>query len=74
MNIDCQIQIKYKNKETAQKILGSIKVDDYQFVNSKINKTTLEATIQITSISSLIHTLDDYLACISVAETIVDKN
>jgi hypothetical protein len=34
----------------------------------------LEAEISSDSISSLLHTLDDYLACISVAGKVVDKD
>jgi len=48
----------------------------------KINcKLTLEfdnkkiiANISSTSIGSILHTLDDYLACISVAEKIAQSN
>jgi hypothetical protein len=34
---------------------------------------TLEAVVESSSISSLLHTLDDYLACVSVAADIVKK-
>jgi hypothetical protein len=58
----------------AKKILQSINVDDFDFVKSKVKNNRLEAEIKSKSISSLIHTLDDYLSCLSVAEKIVDKN
>ena len=44
------------------------------FVSSKINGKKLEAEIMATSVSSLLHTLDDYLACVSVAIKVVDKD
>ena len=74
MKISCNLSIEYDDPEKAEKILCSIKVDDFDFVTSKVIKTSLEAEIKSKSVSSLIHTLDDYLACLSVAEKIVDKN
>ncbi|MEM0466322.1 MAG: KEOPS complex subunit Pcc1 [Candidatus Thermoplasmatota archaeon] len=74
MNITCKLHITFQSKKQAEKILASIKVDDYHFVTSRQHDNTIHATITSTSLASLIHTLDDYLACISVAEKIVDKH
>jgi tRNA threonylcarbamoyladenosine modification (KEOPS) complex Pcc1 subunit len=74
MKVSCNLIIEYDKAEKAERILRSVKVDDFDFVKSKINGKRFEATIESKSVSSLIHTLDDYLACISVAEKIVDKN
>ena len=74
MKISCNLSIEYGDSEKAEKILRSIKVDDFDFVTSKVHDKRLEAEIKSKSVSSLLHTLDDYLACISVAEKIVDKN
>ena len=74
MKIRCDVVIDYDDIEKVQTVLRSTQVDDFDFVRSKVNGNRLESTIESTSLSSLIHTLDDYLACISVAEKIVDKN
>ena len=74
MRIHCNMIIEYKDVDKAQTVLRSTQVDDFAFVESKVNGNRLEAAIESTSISSFIHTLDDYLACISVAEKIVDKS
>ena len=74
MKISCNLYIEYGNSEKAEKILRSIKVDDFDFVTSEVHNKRIEATIKSKSVSSLLHTLDDYLACLSVAEKIVDKN
>ena len=74
MKASCKLTIEYSNPEKAEKVLRSIKVDDFDFVKSKLNKSILEIVIESKSIPSLIHTLDDYLACLSVAEKIVDKS
>ena len=74
MKVSCNLAIEYSSSKKAEKVLRSIKVDDFNFVNSKLNGNRLETKIESKSVSSLLHTLDDYLACISVAEKIVDKN
>ena len=74
MKISCNLSIEYDDSKKAEKILRSIKVDDFDFVTSKLHDKMLEAEIRSKSVSSLLHTLDDYLACLSVAEKIVDKN
>ena len=73
MDVACEIVIEFDDSKKAKTVLRSIRVDDFDFVKSEINNNRLEATINAKSISSLIHTLDDYLACISVAMKIVDK-
>lgn len=74
MKTSCKIEISVNSKEDAEKLLESIKVDDYSFVKSKTNENTLVAEITSDSIESLLHTVDDYLSCVSVAEKILDKN
>lgn len=74
MKVSCKLNLEFENKKKAKDILRSISVDDFDFVNSKVDGKNLNATLKSDSISSMIHTLDDYLACISVAEKVVDKS
>jgi tRNA threonylcarbamoyladenosine modification (KEOPS) complex Pcc1 subunit len=74
MEVSCNLKIDLKNKSDAKKVLESIKVDDFDFVNSEIKNSTLEAEIKSESISSLLHTVDDYLSCVSVAVKVLDKD
>ena len=74
MKISCDILIEYDNVKKTNNILKSIEVDNFDFVKTKIDRGKLEAHIDGKSVSSLLHPLDDFLSCISVAEKIVDKN
>ena len=74
MDVSCEISIEFEDLKKAKNVLKSVNVDDFDFVKSKINNNKLEAEIKAKSISSLIHTLDDYLANISVAMKIVGKD
>ena len=74
MDVICNIVIEYDDPIETEMVFRSIEVDNFDFVKSRISGKKLEACIKSKSISSLIHTLDDLLACISVAEKVVDKN
>jgi len=74
MKAECEVVIEYDDAEKANTVLKSIRVDDFGFVKSKINGKKLEAHIKTNSVSSLLHTLDDYLSCVSVAMKVVDKD
>ena len=74
MKASCDLLLEFENSKTAQKVLNSVSVDDFDFVKSKKSGKILEAHIKSSSISSLLHTLDDHLACINVASKVLDKD
>ena len=74
MKVTCDVVIEYDDVKKTETVLKSIEVDNLGFVKSQTNGKHLETHIESKSISSLLHTLDDYLACVSVAEKIVDKD
>ncbi len=74
MKAECILEINFDSESKVKTVLKSITVDDFDFVKSRIVDTKLVAKIESKSVSSLIHTLDDYLACVSVAAKVVDKN
>jgi tRNA threonylcarbamoyladenosine modification (KEOPS) complex Pcc1 subunit len=74
MKVVCTVSIEFATAAAAKKVLQSIITDDQGFVKSSLKGTRLEATIQSKSVASLLHTLDDYLACVSVAQDVVNKH
>ena len=70
----CTLTMEFESQKKAKKVLQSIQTDDHGFVKSKQRGKTLEAVVESTSVASLLHTLDDYLACVSIADEIVNKN
>ncbi len=73
MRAMCTITLEFEDAQKAKKVLRSIQADDQGFVTSTLKGKTLEAVIESKSVPSLLHTLDDYLACVSVADEIVKK-
>ena len=74
MNVTCEMCIEYNDEKKVKTVLRSIEVDNLDFVRSRADGKHLVARIEATSVSSLLHTLDDYLACVSVAEKVLDKS
>jgi tRNA threonylcarbamoyladenosine modification (KEOPS) complex Pcc1 subunit len=74
MKAACDVVIEYETEEKARVVLQAIEVDNMDFVSCKVQKGKLQAHIKSQSVSSLRHTLDDYLACVTVADRVVDKN
>lgn len=74
MMAQCVLTLEFRDADTAKKIHQSIKIDDSGFVKSRVKGKKLEASIESDSVPSLLHTLDDYLACVSVADGIVNKH
>ena len=73
MRISCDVVIDYENEEETKFILNSIEVDNLSYIQSKKKGKSLLTHIESNSIPSLIHTLDDYLSCVSIAEKIIKK-
>lgn len=68
----CTLTFEYEDKKKAEAISKSLEVDNYSFVRSKQINNKIISEINSKSIPSLIHTIDDYLACVSVAEKTIE--
>ena len=73
MKIACKLEFGYASIEEAKAIAKAVEVDNYQFVDTRLDGKRIISKIESESIPSLIHTLDDFLACVGVAEKIMKK-
>lgn len=74
MKAVCDVIIEFDDVKKVKTVMRSIEVDNFDFVESQVKGKKLEVHIESKSVSSLLHTLDDFLACVSVAENVVDKS
>ena len=72
MKISCTLEFDYDSEDEAQAVAKAVEVDNEGFVNMIVEGKRIISTAESESISSLIHTLDDFLACVSVAERVVN--
>ncbi|HEX9908903.1 MAG TPA: KEOPS complex subunit Pcc1 [Thermoplasmata archaeon] len=67
----CTLILEYGSGEEASKIHRSVELDNQGYLRTEVRDNRIVAEIGASSLNSLLHTLDDFLACASVAEKIV---
>jgi hypothetical protein len=69
----CSLRLVFSSENEARKILDAVELDNQGYVSTKIEGSSILADIGATSLNSLLHTLDDFLSCTSVAEKVISK-
>jgi hypothetical protein len=72
MFIHCELRLSYSSLDTADKIKRSLDVDNQNFIETQLSSNSIIAQIETKSCMSLLHTLEDYLACLSTAENLLE--
>ena len=68
MKMKCTFVFEYPDKKTASIIQESLRLDNKDYISTTIRGNILKAEVATSSIPSLLHTINDFLACITVAE------
>ena len=63
-----RLRLSFEDAATAEALAASVSLDDEGYIKTTRRGRTLTAEASADGPRSLLHTLDDYLACISVAE------
>ncbi|MCE5296972.1 MAG: hypothetical protein LLG16_07710 [Euryarchaeota archaeon] len=71
MTVKCKIEFELKDEEAAKAVLRSIELDNGPYASAEVNGGTLTLSAEAKSMPSMLHTLDDLLACVKVAEGMV---
>ncbi|HDM66760.1 MAG TPA: hypothetical protein ENG62_00010 [Thermoplasmatales archaeon] len=70
MRIRCELILDFKDEKQAKDVYQAVNLDDKGFIESHVEGNKIIAYVESKTIPSLLHTLDDYLACLSIAEKI----
>ena len=71
VKVHSRLEFPYRSKAQAETIARSLRVDDASYITTTVDGRTLVAEAEADSFLSLLLTLDDYLACVSVAEKVL---
>ncbi|HEX9340859.1 MAG TPA: KEOPS complex subunit Pcc1 [Thermoplasmata archaeon] len=71
MKARARITLTFDDPKAAEAVAASISPDDEGYIRTTRRGRTIAADASAESAMSLLHTLDDYLACVSVAERTV---
>ena len=69
--LHCVLELAYEDAATARAVREALAPDDAGFVRSRAEGSRLVAEIEADSPMRLLHTVEDYLACVAVAEKAV---
>ena len=68
MKARAQIQLTFDDASTAEAVASSVSLDDEGYIETTRRGRTITTRATADGPMSLLHTLDDYLACVSIAE------
>jgi hypothetical protein len=68
MKARAQLRLTFEDATTAEAVASSVSLDDEGYIETTRRGRTITAKATADGPISLLHTLDDYLACVSVAE------
>jgi tRNA threonylcarbamoyladenosine modification (KEOPS) complex Pcc1 subunit len=71
--VRCELQLEFDTNESAERIHRSVELDNQGYIATRVDGKFIHAEIEADSLNSLLHTLDDFLACTGVADKIVAK-
>jgi len=66
--MNCIIELNYDSEEMASLVFRSTRPDDDGFVRTEIRGKSVVATFKAETLESMRRAIDDFLACVSVAE------
>lgn len=67
----CRIELEYPSEDAARRVHRSVEIDNEGYIRSEVKGNVIHVDAEADSLNSLIHTLDDFLSCVGVAEGIV---
>jgi tRNA threonylcarbamoyladenosine modification (KEOPS) complex Pcc1 subunit len=68
VSVECVMEMDLESEAQAQAILKAIELDNGPYAKATISGKTLHLVCEAKSMPSMLHTLEDLLACIRVAE------
>jgi tRNA threonylcarbamoyladenosine modification (KEOPS) complex Pcc1 subunit len=71
--VRCELHLEFDSNESAEKVHRSVELDNQGYIVTRVDGRVIHAEIEADSLNSLLHTLDDFLACTGVADKIVAK-
>jgi tRNA threonylcarbamoyladenosine modification (KEOPS) complex Pcc1 subunit len=65
--------LEFSSEREASRVARALEPDNGGFVATRVRGKRIEARIEAQSIEAMLHTLDDYLACLGIAEGMKSK-
>jgi len=70
---ECSFSLEFDSAETASKVLDSVKLDNGEWIAARLDDKRIVCEASSDTIGGLLHTAEDFLACIALAEKMMRK-
>jgi tRNA threonylcarbamoyladenosine modification (KEOPS) complex Pcc1 subunit len=71
--VRCVIVLEFASPAEAEKVHKSVELDNQGYISTRVVGNSIHAEVMSSSLNSLLHTLDDFLACAGVAKKVVSN-
>jgi tRNA threonylcarbamoyladenosine modification (KEOPS) complex Pcc1 subunit len=71
--VRCELRLEFESEASAEKVHRSVELDNEGYVATRVDGRVIHAVVEADSLKSLLHTLDDFLACTGVADKMVSN-
>ncbi len=68
--LTAEITLEYDTESMSKNVFQSINVDNYQYIKCNHSGKVIRCEAKSDKIGSLLHTIDDFLACVIIAENV----
>ena len=68
INCSAMLILQFASPREAERVARALEPDNAGFMETALRGRTIEVRTSASSIPSMLHTLDDYLACLGIAE------
>ena len=69
----CTLVLEFPNDTIASNIAKALELDNAGYLESSVEGNVIHVTAEADDIMKLRNTIDDYLACVSVAQKSIDE-
>lgn len=71
--VECSLSIGFPSPEYAEAVHRAVEVDNDGYLEAEVLGKDIVVRMRAHSLKSLLHTLDDFLACVAVADKVVSE-
>ncbi len=74
MTVECRIDVELPDERKAVEVARSISLDNGEYVRAEVHGRSIVLTMRSSTPASMLHTVEDLLACLKVAEAVIVPN
>jgi hypothetical protein len=71
VQVDCRIELEYESERQARNVASAISLDNGEYASAEVVGRRLIITSKAPSAPSMLHTIEDLMGCLKVADQVV---